>query len=96
MDKHPYDWGIHFMFLFVYTFISLLMSNTTLQAILWITCVGVTVSIMIEFEQWNLYWKSHYKDFTEYILDFNITTGDLIADGLGIIAGILVWRHWWA
>lgn len=96
MDKHPFDWLIHFGFLAVFTTLNLLLSNNTIWAVLYTIAVGIVVSVMIEYEQWNLYWRNNYESFIDYLTDFDITTGDLIADVVGIIAGILVWRHWWA
>jgi glycopeptide antibiotics resistance protein len=95
VDKHPFDWLIHFVFLAVFTTLNLMVSDNTIYAVLYTIAVGIVVSIMIEYEQWNLFWKSHYSDFTEYLLDFNITTGDLIADGLGIIIGVIAWGYQW-
>lgn len=76
LSLHPCDWLIHFILCFIPIYLG------------WATWFVVAfVSVMIEYEQKPLVW---YNDLTwrEYFLQCSLW--DLVADGLGIITGIVM------
>ena len=76
LSKHPYDWLIHFGLCFaaIYFYATVVI-------------VVVFVAMMLEYEQKTQVW---YNELTwrEYFLRHSL--GDLVADGLGIITGLIM------
>ena len=76
MSKHPYDWIIHTLLCFIPIYFN------------WATWfVVVFVALGVEYEQWNYAGKPKLKDYF-----FKHVLGDLIADAIGVIGGLLLCR----
>ena len=74
LSKHPIDWAVHALLCFI----------TVWQG--WATWfVVVFVALMLEHEQWKYSGQKLTWEYFYYKM-----LGDLIADTMGIIAGILI------
>jgi len=73
LSEHPYDWIIHCLLCFIPIYFG------------WATWfVVVFVAVMLEYEQWSYAGRpTIIKYFISKVL------GDLIADAIGIIGGVL-------
>jgi len=75
LSKHPYDWIIHAILCFIP-----LWQN-------WATWfVVVFVAVMLEYEQWSYAGKPRFWQYFWYKV-----FGDLVADTIGIIVGVILW-----
>jgi len=83
LSKHPFDWIVHETLNFVFVSLGLM----AIKPGWWWFIIGtaIFVSIMIEFEQWNYSGRQPIKEYF-----YSHVQGDLIADSIGIILGVLV------
>ena len=87
MSRHPIDWLIHAFLCLLYTACGL--SFVYIQYGWFIITSVVFVAAMVEHEQWKLGWPD--QSLYEYLMGDAGGMGDLIADAVGIIAGIGVY-----
>lgn len=76
MSKHPWDWGIHFVLCFIPVYFGCAE---------WF--VVLFVGLIVEWEQKAQVWYNHLT-WKEYFWKHSF--GDFVADGLGIVLGILI------
>jgi len=82
ISKHPFDWIIHATLNFIFVFLGLLFIKAGYG---WfIIGTAIFVSVMIEYEQWKYAGKPKDNYFIKHVL------GDLMADAIGILGGIIV------
>ena len=85
LSKHPWDLMSHAILCFLYTYLG--MKAVRPEWFLFIIMTCLFVSIMVEIEQKTQVGTNHLT-WKEYFWKHSF--GDLVADGLGILLGMLL------